>query len=79
MIPVVLVHDFLHILQGKKWDEIIYHLSLTQRVNVPTRVTENTSSIIDHIYTTNVKNISNIEVSCIGLNGHYPVYCEWHF
>ena len=38
---------------------------LTQLITEPTRVTQNTSSIIDHIYTTHTDHVSDIVVPIV--------------
>ena len=47
--------------------------SMTQLNNKPTRVTENSAKIIDHIYVTNPENITETEVPYISISDHYPV------
>ena len=50
-------------------------LGFTQLVNCPTRVTNSTSTLIDHIYTTYEENISDARVAQIGLSDHYAIFC----
>ena len=54
----------------------LYELfSLKQLIEEPTRVTLNTSTIIDHIATTCVRNIVDSGVLEVSLSDHYLVYC----
>ena len=54
----------------------LYELfSLKQLIKEPTRVTLNTSTIIDHIATTCVRNIVDSGVLEVSLSDHYLVYC----
>ena len=48
---------------------------MTQLINVPTRVTLDSSTFIDHTATTNCNNIVESGVLEIKLSGHYLVYC----
>ena len=43
-------------------------------INSPTRVTSATSTLIDHIYTSNEENILDARVSQIGLSDHYTIF-----
>ena len=54
----------------------LYELfSLKQLIEEPTRVTLDTSTIIDHIATTCVRNIVDSGVLEVSLSDHYLVYC----
>ena len=57
----------------KKWQNLIELFDLPQLVNDPTRVTETSSTIIDHIYTTHPENIKESFVSTYALSDHFPV------
>ena len=48
---------------------------MSQIINEPTRVTIDTSTLIDHIATTNLINIADSGVYRISLSDHYLVYC----
>lgn len=69
--------DYLHANIPSCWNEIISHFNFKQLVNMPTRVTEHTASIIDHIYATNENHICDIDVPNIRLSDHFPVYFNW--
>ena len=54
----------------------LYELfNFEQLINEPTRVTLNTSTIIDHIATTCARNILKSGVHEISLSDHFLVYC----
>ena len=64
------------ILHTKNHNHTIRHLiqafNLTQLVELPTRVTENLSTSIDHVYATNPDYVQEIQIPKIGLGDHYP-------
>ena len=64
------------ILHTKNHNHTIRHLiqafNLTQLVELPTRVTENSSTSIDHVYATNPDYVQEIQIPKIGLSDHYP-------
>ena len=51
-------------------------MGLKQIIDKPTRVTESTSTLIDHILVSNVTNISQCGVLPIGLSDHCAIYCN---
>ena len=51
-------------------------LGLSQLVTQPTQVTNNTSTLIDHIYSTNEDNLSKVCVCQIGISDHFAVFCN---
>ena len=58
----------------------LYELfSLKQLIREPTRVTLNSSTIIDHIATTCVGNITKLGVHEVFLSDHFVVYCVRKF
>ena len=65
--------DFLH---TKNHYHPLRHLTqafhLTQLVELPTRVTENSSTLIDHVYATNLDYVQEIQIPKIGFSDHYP-------
>jgi hypothetical protein len=56
-------------------DGIVPTYNLKQLVNVPTRVTSESSTLIDHIYSSKDSLISELYVPEIALSDHYPVCC----
>ena len=57
----------------KCWSNALEMFNLTQVVSCPTRVTENTSSLIDHVYTNMPENITEIKVPSLAMSDHFPV------
>ena len=55
------------------WESTCSLFGLKQLVTEPTRITPNSSSLLDHIYTNRVSQISNVSVSDISLSDHCPV------
>ena len=51
---------------------VIQAFNLTQLVDVPTRVTDNTATLIDHVYVTHPEHIQQVSVPKVGLSDHYP-------
>ena len=45
-----------------------------QLINEPTRVTENSRTLIDHFYTTNPNDITLCGVSTVCISDHYLIY-----
>ena len=46
-----------------------------QLIDSPTRVTEKSSTLLDHIFTINISKISQSGVLCTGFSDHYTTYC----
>ena len=69
--------NFNPICTNTKWINTMNIYDLEQLINVPTRVTKNTSSIIDHIYVTQPENIIEVKVPFFSISDHYPV-CVTH-
>ena len=57
---------------SKTWLQSMENLNLTQMVNSATRVTETTSTLIDHVFTNNINNI--IEVCIPDIKECIPDY-----
>ena len=74
--------DFSELEPGQEFDNNSKHLSnvyelfsLKQIIKEPTRVTLNTSKIIDHIACTSTQNILKSGVLPISMSDHFMVYC----
>lgn len=52
---------------------MIQLFDLSQLVNEPTRITQSTSSLIDHAYTSDLGNISECFVSPYAISDHFPI------
>ena len=50
--------DCTSCINKKKWQNLVQLFDLSQLVSEPTRITETTSTLIDHIYTNNQENIN---------------------
>ena len=59
----------------KKFIDILKSYNFTQLIDSPTRVTQTTSSLIDHIHTNNRDKICQSGVIVTGLSDHYITYC----
>ena len=56
----------------REWGNFITSLGLSE----PTRVTNESSTLIDHIYTNNEYNIQNVNVEKLCLSDHYGIFCN---
>lgn len=59
---------------NRKWSIEISKLGLTQLVTEPTRVTQSTSTLIDHIYTSHDNHHCDTGVIRTGISDHYLTY-----
>ena len=60
----------------RDWGNFIMSLGLTQLVSEPTRVTKDSTTLIDHIYTNNEENIQHVSVKKNCLSDHFAVFCS---
>ena len=58
---------------NNKWTNIIQLFDLPQLVTSPTRVTQSSSTIIHHVYTSNPENITETFVPYYAISDHFPV------
>ena len=58
---------------NSKWLNLIQLFDLSQLVKHSTRVTETSSSIIDHAYTTDLGNITECFVPSYAISDHFPI------
>ncbi len=63
----------------KSWTEYLEQFGLSQLVNVPTRKTSHSETLIDHIYCNIESNVSNIHVPKLGLSDHFPIFLTRKF
>ena len=61
--------------EQREWISLYTSFSLKQLINVPTRKTDISSTLIDHIYTSNDHIISEICVPTSGISDHFPIFC----
>ena len=66
--------DLLNDQIKKVWTDYIEPFGLTQLVSEATRVTPDSSTLIDHIYSNCPENVTSINVPKIGLSDHFPVF-----
>lgn len=81
---ITLVGDFnINLLNAlnTRWTQEMECFGLKQMVNLPTRQTDETDTLIDHIYTTCEKEVQNVLVTHIKLGDHYQIFftCLCHF
>ena len=76
----ILLGDFnknlLNVDTEREWGNFTTSLGLTQLVNEPTRVTNTSQTLIDHIYTNTEENIQRVHVERLCLSDHYGVFCN---
>ena len=58
---------------NNKWLSLIQLFDMSQLIIEPTRITESTSSIIDHAYTSDFNNITESFVSSYSISDHFPI------
>ena len=75
---MILLEDFnknlLYNHKDIEWENFITSLGLSQLVCDPTRVTDTSSTLIDHIYTNFNKNVAHINVCKMSISDHYAVF-----
>ena len=64
--------DYKHC-SSSKWANLTQLFDLSQLITEPTRVTDTSSTIIDHVYTTEPGNITECFVPKYAISDHYPV------
>ena len=73
---IILIGDFnINYLNcsNKKWLHLVELFDLKQMITTPTRVTQNTSSIIDHLYCSSPDYISDCFVPKYSISDHFPI------
>ena len=60
-------------------DSLMTSYGYKQVITTPTRVTDDTASIIDHVYVTNVDKVKEAAVSDIAISDHLPIGITWCF
>ena len=75
---IILLGDFnKNLLPGtanNEWENFMLSLGLSQMISEPTRVTNSSSTLIDHIYTSYEENISSVRVCKLTINENYAVF-----
>ena len=75
---IILAGDFnLDVLCPQKMPKVWFNLmeiyNLHQIINEPTRITDSSKTLIDHIYVTNVETVQESHVVKYSISDHYPV------
>ena len=63
----------------RDWGNFTISLGLSQLVCEPTRVTKDSATLIDHIYTNNEETIQHVNVKQLCLSDHYAVVVVFFF
>ena len=75
----ILIGDFnenlLNVDNNIKWGNFTTSLGLTQLIDEPNRVTTESQTLINHVYTNTEENIQCIAVKKICLSDHFGVFC----
>ena len=58
----------------KAWTDYMEPFGLIQLISEATRVTPDSETLIDHIYTNCPENVNSVNVPQIGLSDHFPVF-----
>ena len=66
--------DLLQVNTKKTWLEYMESFGLEQIVKSPTRITDHSETLIDHIYCNNLSNVLSTKVPILGLSDHFPVF-----
>ena len=66
--------DLLNNQINNVWTEYIEGFGLTQLVSEATRITSDTKTLIDHIYSNCPENVNSLHVPKIGLSDHFPFF-----
>ena len=79
--PIFLLGDFNIdlLVNQRRWENIFNSYFLNQLITLPTRVTQYSSTLIDHIYTNDEHCVKEICVPISGISDHYPVLCTINF
>jgi hypothetical protein len=64
--------DLLKCKANSKWPVLYKSFDLEQIVNVPTRVTENSRTLLDHVYTSGGIQIVEVSVELVCVSDHFP-------
>ena len=65
--------DLLSDMIRTKWSNMVQLFDLSQLISKPTRITQTTATLIDHVYTTAPCTISESFVSDLSVSDHFPV------
>ncbi|MCG8032729.1 MAG: hypothetical protein JAY75_14385 [Candidatus Thiodiazotropha taylori] len=75
---IIILGDFnknlLNNNKDNEWENFTTSLGLSQLISNPTRVSDTSCTLIDHIYTNVFENIARVHVSKITISDHYAVF-----
>ena len=66
--------DLLQANTKKTWLEYMESFGLEHIVKSPTRITDHSETLIDHIYCNSLSNVLSTKVPILGLSDHFPVF-----
>ena len=72
----ILMGDFnidLNPCTNNKWSNVLQLFDFSQLVREPTRATQSSASLIDHVYSSHPENISSCFVSKLSISDHFPI------
>lgn len=74
---ILLLGDFnIDLLKPQpRWDGIVSSLGFKQLITLPTRVTETSSTLLDHIYSNNHSSVLNASLADLSISDHSPIFC----
>jgi len=67
------MNDGLLFYSNDKWSDIVIKFGLIQLKTAPTRVTKNSSTLIDYIYTNTTRHVVKAFTSSLAISDHYLV------
>ena len=75
---IILMRDFNRNLFpancDRDWVKFMFSLGLSQLICQPTRITNDSRTLIDHIYTNREDNISSVSVCRLTISDHYAIF-----
>lgn len=63
-------------MKKRQWHSVKSLYGLTQMVKKPTRTTRNSTTLIDHIYTSNCQSVNNVSILDVGISDHCVIRCN---
>ena len=63
----------------KELNNLLLQYNLKHIVNVPTRITQTTATLLDVVITNEKKSINSLEVRDLGFSDHYAQYYPFHY
>ena len=61
---------------NREWSDFTTSLGLRQLVTQSTRVTDTSSTLIDHRYSSIEENLRNVHMAEFGISDHYAIFCN---